>query len=64
MTDEEIKQFLESHKYSVSASEATMKILNRSYQIIDTIYNEGTHTMTIITPKNSFSFEWILGNGK
>lgn len=64
MTDEEIRRFLESHKYSVSSSEATMKILNRSYQIIDSIYNEETHTMTIITPENSFTFEWVLGNGE
>lgn len=64
MTDDEIQSYLEEHNYKVKASEATMKMINRSYQIIDTIYNEGTHTMTIITPENSFTFEWILGNGE
>ena len=41
-----------------------MDILNTSYQIIDTHYNPISSVMTITTPKNTFSFLWVLGDGK
>lgn len=63
MTDEEISQYLASHNHRVDAQDCTMKVLNRSYQILDTIYNFETRMMTIITPDNEFTFEWVLGNG-
>lgn len=61
MTDTEIKQYLSDHNWSVDAQDCTMKVLNRSYQIIDTIYDFDTRMMTIITPDNEFTFEWVLG---
>lgn len=63
MTDEQIKQYLSEHNHRVDAQDCTMKVLNRSYQIIDTIYDLDTRTMTIVTPNNEFTFEWVLGNG-
>lgn len=63
MTDAQIKQYLSDHNYRVDAQECTMKVLNRSYQILDTIYDFDTGMMTIITPDNEFTFEWVLGNG-
>lgn len=61
MTDNEIKNYLVNHNYKVNAQEGIIHILNRSYQIIDTIYDFDTRMMTIITPDNKFVFEWILG---
>lgn len=61
MTDNEIKNYLVSHNYKVNAQDGIRNILNRSYQIIDTIYNFDTRMMTIITPDNEFTFEWMLG---
>lgn len=63
MTDAQIKQYLSDHNYRVDAQECIMKVLNCSYQIIDTIYDFETRMMTIITPDNEFTFEWVLGNG-
>ena len=64
MSDEEIKQYLIDHSYQVPARDGIMDILNTSYQIIDTHYNPRSSVMTIKTPKNTFSFLWVLGNGK
>ena len=64
MTDEEIIQYLRDRNFQVSASDGIMDILNTSYQIIDTHYNPRSSVMTIKTPKNTFSFLWVLGNGK
>ena len=63
MTDDEISQYLISHNYRVDANDCVTKVFNRSYQILDTIYNTETRTMTIITLDNDFTFEWVLGNG-
>lgn len=60
MTDSEIKIYLEKHHYSIPAQEGIMKIFNRSYQIIDSEYDPDTRMMTILTPDNTFTFEWIL----
>ena len=64
MTDEEILKYLIDRNFQVSASDGIMDILNTSYQIIDTHYNPISSVMTITTPKNTFSFLWVLGNGK
>ena len=64
MTDEEIKQYLIDHHFQISASDDILDIFNTSYQIIDTHYNHRISVMTITTPKNTFSFLWVLGNGK
>ena len=64
MTDEEIIQYLRDRNFQVSASDGIMDILNTSYQIIDTHYNPRSSVMTIKTPKNTFSFLWVLGIGK
>lgn len=60
MTDNEIKQYLSEHNWSVNAQDCLVKVLNRSYQIIDTIYDPDTSMMTIVTPDNEFTFKWIL----
>ena len=64
MTDEEILKYLRDRNFQVSASDGIMDILNTSYQIISTHYNPRSSVMTIKTPKNTFSFLWVLGNGK
>ena len=64
MTDEEIIQYLRDRNFQVSASDGVMDILNTSYQIIDAHYNPRSSVMTIKTPKNTFSFLWVLGDGK
>ena len=64
MTDEEILKYLRDRNFQVSASDGIMDILNTSYQIISTHYNPRSSVMTITTPKNTFSFLWMLGNGK
>ena len=64
MTDEEIIQYLRDRNFQVSASDGIMDILNTSYQITSKYYNPRSSVMTIITPKNTFSFLWVLGNGK
>ena len=64
MTDEEIKQYLIDHQFQISASDGILDIFNTSYQIIDTNYNPISSVMTITTPKNKFSFLWVLGDGK
>ena len=37
---------------------------NKYPQIIDEYYDYDNKTMTIITPDNTFTFEWLLGNGE
>ena len=64
MTDEEIKQYLIDHQFQISASNGILNIFNTSYQIIDKHYDPISSVMTITTPKNIFSFLWVLGNGK
>ena len=64
MTDEEIKQYLLNHSYLIEAHDGILDIFNTSYQIIDKHYDPDSRIMTITTPKNTFSFLWVLGNGK
>lgn len=60
MLDYEIKQYLEKNNYRVNSQDCLMNVLNTSPQIIDAIYDFETRTMTIITPNNEFTFEWVL----
>lgn len=62
MTDTEIMQYLDKNNWSVNAQDCIIKVLNTSYQILDTIYNIETSMMTVITPGNKFTFKWNLGN--
>lgn len=62
MTDEGIRQYLERNKWSVKAQECIVDIFNTSQQIINKYYDFDTDMATIITPHNSFTFKWILGN--
>ena len=64
MTDEEILKYLRDRNFQVSASDGVMDILNTSYQITSKHYNPRSSVMTITTPKNTFSFLWVLGDGK
>lgn len=62
MTDQEIKQYLNTHHWAVDAQDAFMDIFNTSSQIVDEIYDFDSHMMTIVTPENTFTFKWLLGN--
>lgn len=62
MTDGEIKKYLEENNWAVRAQDCLIKVLNRSYQILDTDYDFETSMMTITTPNNHFTFKWILGS--
>ena len=64
MSDEEIKQYLIDHQFQIPASDGILDIFNTSHQIIDKHYNPNSGIMTITTPKNTFSFLWVLGGGK
>ena len=64
MTDEEIKQYLIDHQFQISASDGILDLLNTSYQLTSKYYNPRSSVMTITTPKNTFSFLWVLGDGK
>ena len=64
MSDEEIKQYLLFHNFQILASDGILDIFNTSYQIVDKHYDPDTGLMTIRTPDNTFTFLWILGNGK
>ena len=64
MSDEEIKQYLIDNSYLIEAQDGILDIFNTSYQIIDKHYNPDSGIMTITTPKNTFSFLWVLGDGK
>lgn len=58
MTDLEISNYLTRHNYKVEPQNFLMDVLNTSPQIIDEKYDFGTRIMTLITPQNTFSFEW------
>lgn len=60
MTDIEIKNYLNKNNWSISAQEVISKILNTSRQIINMYYDFDNNIMTIITPKNTFTFKIIL----
>lgn len=62
MTDPEIKKYLDDYNWSINAQDAFMDIFNTSPQITDNIYDFKNHLMTIITPDNTFTFKWVLGN--
>ena len=64
MSDEEIKQYLIDHQFQISASDGILDIFNTSYQIIDKYYDHDSGIMTIKTPDNTFTFLWVLGDGK
>ena len=64
MTDEEILKYLRDRNFQVPARDGIIDILNTSYQIIDTHYNPRSTVMTVKIPKNTFSFLWVLGDGK
>ena len=64
MSDEEIKQYLLDHSYLILAQDGILDIFNTSYQIIDKHYDPDSSLMTITTPDNTFTFLWVLGNGK
>lgn len=58
MTDLEISNYLAKHNYKVEPQNFLIDVLNTSPQIIDEKYDFGTRIMTLITPQNTFSFEW------
>ena len=64
MSDEEIKQYLIDHSYLIEAQDGILDIFNTSYQIIDKHYDPDSSLMTITTPDNTFTFLWVLGDGK
>ena len=61
MTDTEIMGYIKMNNYKINAQEFVLNVLNTSPQILDTIYNSENKMMTIITPDNEFTFEWVLG---
>ena len=63
MNDKEIHSYLKKNNYRIKATEG-INILNSSSQIIDEYYDYDNKTMTIITPDNTFTFKWLLGNGE
>ena len=64
MSDKEIKQYLIDYSYLIEAQDGILDIFNTSYQIIDKHYDPDSSLMTITTPDNTFSFLWVLGDGK
>ena len=64
MLDREIYEYLLKRGFTIDAQDGILDIFNTSYQIIDKHYNPDSGIMTITTPKNTFSFLWVLGNGK
>lgn len=62
MTDLEIKKYLEENSWSIKAKDGIVNIFNSSPQIINKKYDFENHIMTITTPDNTFSFNWILGS--
>lgn len=63
MSDEEIRQYLIDHQFTIDAQDGILDILNTSYQIIDKHYDSDSGIMTITTPDNIFTFLWVLGDG-
>ena len=64
MSDDEIKSYLLSCGFRVNSQDGILDILNTSYQIIDSHYDPDSGIMTITTPDNTFTFLWVLGDGK
>lgn len=64
MTDEEIKQYLKDYGYKIPARNGISDILNTSRQIINYNYDFEKNTMTLITPDNTFVFDWVLNKIK
>lgn len=62
MTDLEIKNYLIKNSWSIKAKDGITNIFNTSHQIINKKYDFENHIMTITTPDNTFSFNWILGS--
>lgn len=62
MTDLEIKNYLIKNSWSIKAKDGIIDIFNSSPQIINKKYDFENHIMTITTPDNTFSFNWILGS--
>lgn len=60
MTDLEIIEYLEQRNYTVPAQDGLMYILNTSKQIIDTNFDFKTSKMTLLTPDNTFVFDWVI----
>ena len=60
MYDSEIKNYLNKHNWSISASSGLADIFNTSPQIKQYRYDPDNKTMTIETPENTFIFKWIL----
>lgn len=64
ISDAEIKEYLVKNHFAVDAQDCLIKVLNTSYQIVDTIYDFDSGMMIIATPENTFSFKWNLGKIK
>lgn len=62
MTDEEILDYLRERNFRVHAHDG-VDLFNGSYQIKHKFYDDATGTMTVITPNNIFTFDWVLGDG-
>lgn len=56
MTDQEIKEYLLSHRNHISNEELHRDILETSPQITDIYYEHMYDLITIITPDNQFTF--------
>ena len=64
MLDREIYEYLLKRGFTIEAQDGILDIFNTSYQIIDKHYDPDSSLMTITTPDNTFSFLWVLGDGK
>ena len=64
MLDREIYEYLLKRGFTIEASDGILDIFNTSYQIIDKHYDPDSSLMTITTPDNTFTFLWVLGDGK
>lgn len=60
MTDLEIKQYLQKNNGALTPEDYLHKIFNTSPQIRNEYYDFENCIMTITTPDNTFSFDWIL----
>ena len=64
MLDREIYEYLLKRGFTIEAQDGILDIFNTSYQIIDKHYDPDSSLMTITTPDNTFTFLWVLGDGK
>lgn len=55
MTDTEIKEYIKTHR-STTMNDLKREVINTSPQIIDVYYEWMFDLITIITPKNKFTF--------